>query len=198
MRPRSRECFLIDLVGLSTNHVNSHAHIYGIDLASPFELVAHNRRAEDIAKHIGADSVVYQTLDDLKDACAEVARENGLAEPNKFEVGVFCGSYITPVGEGYFEQLEHLRGEGRKIKVLDSAKEAILNGIAGRREFEIAANGVKVDNDGRITAAASRRQSEVPTVTYSQAREAPKPENEEHPKVKDRMDVSIHNLGDYP
>jgi amidophosphoribosyltransferase len=178
--------------------VNSHAHIYGIDLASPAELVAHNRRAEDIAKHIGADSVVYQTLDDLKDACAEVARENGLAEPNKFEVGVFCGSYITPVGEGFFEHLEQLRGEGRKIKVLDSAKEAILNGVAGKRELEMAANGVKLDTRGHVIAAASRRESELPVVTYSEAREAPKPEDEEHPKVKDRMDVSIHNLGDYP
>ena len=46
----------------------TNAHIYGIDLASPSELLAHHRSSEAIAEHIGADAVVYQSLEDLENA----------------------------------------------------------------------------------------------------------------------------------
>lgn len=85
---------------------------YGIDLASPAELIAHEKTREDIARHINADDVIYQDLDDLKAACSE-ASPNG--EITDFEVGVFCGSYKTEVPEGYFEHLSESRGKKRKI-----------------------------------------------------------------------------------
>jgi amidophosphoribosyltransferase len=168
----------------------THAHIYGIDLASPQELVAHNRDSSAIAKHIGAESVIFQTLDDLKDACAEVARENGQAEPQDFEVGVFCGSYVTPVSNGYFEHLESVRGEGRKSKALDKAKEAVSHGFANLTDFQIAANGVAMDTNGKIIPASENTES----LTHPEANSS----HEEHnPKVSDRMDISIHNMADH-
>jgi amidophosphoribosyltransferase len=39
---------------------------YGVDMASHKELIAANKTLEEIAKEIGADSVIYQTLDGLK------------------------------------------------------------------------------------------------------------------------------------
>ncbi|KAI0379123.1 amidophosphoribosyltransferase [Hypomontagnella monticulosa] len=86
-------------------------HIYGIDLASPTELIASGKDRFAIAKSIDAEEVIYQDLDDLKAACAELAAPDG---PTQFEVGVFCGTYITPVPEGYFEHLNEVRGTKRK------------------------------------------------------------------------------------
>ncbi|KAJ5484895.1 Amidophosphoribosyltransferase [Penicillium diatomitis] len=164
----------------------THAHIYGIDLASPQELVAHNRDSASIARHIGAESVIFQTLDDLKESCAEIARENGQTEPVNFEVGVFCGRYVTPVRQGYFEHLEQLRGEGRKIKAVDKAKEAVAHGTASMADFQIAAHGVVMDTNGKIIPAESPEP-----IAKSSPNEAPH-------KVDDRMDISIHNIGDHP
>ena len=174
----------------------THAHIYGIDLASPSELVAHNRDPAAIAKHIGADSVIYQSLEDLNEACAEAAPVDLEDAPKKFEIGVFCGSYITPVSEGYFEHLEKLRGEGRKLKTIERAREAVAHGVAGKEQIEMAAKGVTLNGSGRIVPATNG-DSDVPV---AQARHAPSSHHEdqhEAPKIKDRMDISLHNFGDY-
>ncbi|KAL2162613.1 hypothetical protein VTH06DRAFT_6449 [Thermothelomyces fergusii] len=87
-------------------------HIYGIDLATPQELIAHEKTRQDIAQHINADEVIYQDLDDLKSACMEAAPNGRVTD---FEVGVFCGKYQTPVPEGYFEHLNESRGKKRKM-----------------------------------------------------------------------------------
>ncbi|UKZ79084.1 hypothetical protein TrVFT333_006834 [Trichoderma virens FT-333] len=68
-------------------------HIYGIDLADPDELVAYNRTTEEVAENIQADKVIFQSLEDLKDACTEAADDS--SEVKEFEVGVFSGKYIT-------------------------------------------------------------------------------------------------------
>ncbi|RYP11878.1 hypothetical protein DL767_011281 [Monosporascus sp. MG133] len=91
--------------------------IYGIDLADPVDLVAHGKTRQEIAKYIGADDVIFQDLDGkdgLKAACIEAAESTSQVED--FEVGVFCGKYVTEVPEGYFEHLSELRSGKPKRK----------------------------------------------------------------------------------
>lgn len=90
----------------------THPHIYGIDLASPRELIATNRNRKEIAAAIGADDAVFQDLDDLNDACRELSPPGG---PQNFEVGVFCGSYVTTVPEGYFAHLAELHDDKKGV-----------------------------------------------------------------------------------
>lgn len=115
---------------------------YGIDLATPQELIAHEKTREDIARHINADDVIYQDLDDLKTACMEVT-PNGKVED--FEVGVFCGKYKTAVPEGYFEHLNQSRGKKRKM-----AEGAVATGATG------AASQAVVGNGGPVNVATKR------------------------------------------
>lgn len=181
----------------------THAHIYGIDLASPFELVAHNYHGADaIAKHIGADSVIYQSLDDLKASCVDAAREaNNHDAPQNFEVGVFCGTYITPVDEEYFEHLERIRGQTRKLKVMDAARRAVAQGVAGNDQIQLATNGAFVNESGKVVLAVNGNVHKPVIDTAGKVlphRDSRAPQGDESPSVRDRMDISLHNLGDFP
>ncbi|KAF4977301.1 hypothetical protein FZEAL_6189 [Fusarium zealandicum] len=105
-----------------------HPHIYGIDLASPTELIAHGKTSDEVAKLIGADSMVYQDLNDLRDAIIEAAPEGKVKD---FEFGVFNRKYQTPVPEGYFENLMNNRGTKRKLNTNDDGRNGCLIGNAG-------------------------------------------------------------------
>ena len=172
----------------------TYAHIYGIDLASSSELIAHHSTSQDIAKKIGADAVVYQSLKDLEEACAEAS-----PRPNqKFEVGVFCGTYVTPVNNDYFEHLERMRGDAKKLKVMESAREAVRQGTAGEEEVRMAAGGVKVDRQGNVVPANEGNQEQVKAASKITAEGE---DEEKRPKGglmhRGSQDVSLHNLNDY-
>lgn len=171
----------------------THAHIYGIDLASPQELIAHNRDRKAIAKHIGAEEVIYQSLEDLKAACAELS-PRGLTQ--EFEVGVFCGKYVGPVSAGYFEHLEQVRGETRKMKVIEKAKEALLKGVAGETELQMVTQGAKVDVNGQVVP--DNNGAKVNGDANGGARGKRKREGSDTPSVRDRHDISLHNFATDP
>ena len=178
----------------------TNAHIYGIDLPSSSEMIAHHRDADAIAHMIGADKVIYQNLDDLKAACAEAVVPGAVPRPNQnFEVGVFCGKYITPVDDSYFGHLEQVRGESRKLKVMESAREAVANGSAGQEEIDIATNGVQVNHDGRVVASAGRSSavngSSGVGINGGRHETAGRSDGEDA-EPKDRQDISLHNLND--
>ncbi len=65
-------------------------NVYGIDMPTKEELVAHNRSIEDIRIFIGADQLIYQDVDAMK-------RVVGALNPRiqGFEASCFDGHYIT-------------------------------------------------------------------------------------------------------
>ena len=165
-------------------------------------MIAHHRDADAIATHLGADKVIFQTLDDLKAACAEGVVPG--VEPRKdqdFEVGVFCGKYVTPVDHDYFVHLEQVRGESRKLKMMESAREAVANGSASHQEMQMATNGVKVNGDGKVVPAFSSDQALV----NGNGKRDLNGDEPSHRRDRDErfvpsptmsQDVSLHNLND--
>ena len=86
-------------------------NLYGIDMPATSELIASNRTDEEVATEIGADWLVYQTLEDLIDTC-----KTGNPEIKEFETSIFTGEYITPLGENYLKDLETSRQDEVKAQ----------------------------------------------------------------------------------
>ncbi|KAI9709933.1 MAG: amidophosphoribosyltransferase [Bogoriella megaspora] len=181
----------------------THAHIYGIDLATSSELIAYHRSSDEIAKHICADGVIYQTLDDLVAACAKLSPRKETEQ--KFEVGVFCGKYVTPVEDGYFEHLEQVRGESKVMKTVEEARAALMQGVAGEEQIRMVSNGVVVDEAGNIVPAPdSNSQSRRSSATdgygngfTDNSGQKQRVDSDGQVRVCQNQDISLHNLNDY-
>ncbi|KAH6918321.1 amidophosphoribosyltransferase [Coprinopsis sp. MPI-PUGE-AT-0042] len=105
-------------------------NVYGIDMPSRKELVAHGRDDKSIAEAIGADHVIFQTLEDL----TESVRQWNPEIPG-FDCSVFNGEYVTGgVDEAYFQHIESLRADNVRGKLqlatscLDKDEEAEKKG----------------------------------------------------------------------
>jgi len=85
-------------------------NLYGIDMPATDELVASNKTTEEVALEIGADWLIYQTLEDLIDTVSV-----GNTSIEEFETSIFTGKYITPVSPSYLEQLQSSRRNETKI-----------------------------------------------------------------------------------
>ena len=57
-----------------------YCNIYGIDMPTRKELIAYGKTEEEVANQINAEFVLYQTLEDLKQACKDAALCNGKRE----------------------------------------------------------------------------------------------------------------------
>ena len=88
-----------------------HPNIYGIDMPSVDELVAHNRSEKEIEEFLGCDWLIYQDLADLESAVS------GPKFPDRrFDSSCFSGEYVTGIEPGYFERLQQLRSDDAKKK----------------------------------------------------------------------------------
>ncbi|RML50272.1 Amidophosphoribosyltransferase, partial [Pseudomonas syringae pv. maculicola] len=87
--------------------------VYGIDMPSAHELIAHNRSTQDVADLIGADWLVYQDLNDLIEAVSGSKK----IKIDNFDCSVFDGKYVTgDIDEHYLNRIESARNDASKIK----------------------------------------------------------------------------------
>lgn len=88
-----------------------HPNVYGIDMPAREEYVAYGKTNEEICNTIGADWLIYQSLEDLVDSCL-AGGESSLAN---FDCSCFNGVYVTGgVTEEYLMWLENSRSDSKK------------------------------------------------------------------------------------
>jgi amidophosphoribosyltransferase len=93
-------------------------NVYGIDMPTRAELIAAHRSEDEVAREIGADALVYQDLEALKDA---VRRAN--PKLTSFETSCFDGIYITgDVTNDYLRAIEIRRDAARDSGEDESAQ----------------------------------------------------------------------------
>jgi len=87
-------------------------NVYGIDMPSSNELIAHNKSEEEIAKIIGADWLIYQDLDQLIEAVRA-----GNPDITDFDLSCFNGNYVTgDINQDYLDHIESLRNDNAKAR----------------------------------------------------------------------------------
>ncbi len=77
-------------------------NVYGIDMPTRSELLAHGRSEDEIRRALGADAMIYQSIEAMRQSITD-------ANPRltSFEDSCFSGSYITgDVDTAYLDQLE--------------------------------------------------------------------------------------------
>jgi len=82
-------------------------NVYGIDMPASSELIASGKSEEELADFIGADWLIYQTLDDLIEAVK--FDETGV---QAFDTSCFSGEYVTnDICQKYLKSLESKRSD---------------------------------------------------------------------------------------
>ena len=69
-------------------------NVYGIDMPTPEELVAHDRTVEQIRVLIGCDALIYQDVEAMKQAVLS-ARKTDAPKLDGFDASCFDGVYVT-------------------------------------------------------------------------------------------------------
>ena len=85
-------------------------NVYGIDMPTTDELIAHGRTDDEVGQIIGADWIIYQDLDDLIASGTE-----GNPEVKRFDCSVFDGDYVTgDVDQTYLNHMHATRNDDAK------------------------------------------------------------------------------------
>ncbi|GAC1633235.1 MAG: amidophosphoribosyltransferase [Nevskia sp.] len=85
-------------------------NVYGIDMPTVSELVAHGRTVPELEKLLGCDRLIFQDLEDLIEA---VRHKHSKIE--RFDCSVFTGEYVTQdIDDKYLNQLELFRSDAAK------------------------------------------------------------------------------------
>jgi amidophosphoribosyltransferase len=101
-------------------------NVYGIDMPTPEELVAHDRTIEEIRELIGCDALIYQDVDAMKQAVLS-ATAAGAPKLDGFDASCFDGVYVTgDVSAGDIVRLNEKR-VGTEEGAQDNSRLALPN-----------------------------------------------------------------------
>ena len=97
-------------------------NVYGIDMPTSDELVAHNRTVEQIRQIIGCDALIYQDVDGMKKAIGSLN-----PDIKDFDASCFDGVYVT--GDITLEDIERLNASrvGGEENQEDTSRLALPN-----------------------------------------------------------------------
>ena len=85
-------------------------NVFGIDMPSAQELIAHGRTPEEVGEAIGCDWMLYQDLEDLKDCVTQFN-----SSIREFDTCVFDGEYVTgTVTRDYLDSINAKRNDDAK------------------------------------------------------------------------------------
>jgi amidophosphoribosyltransferase len=86
-------------------------NVYGIDMPTRDELIAHGRSTEEICREITADALVYQDVEALRRAISDVN-----PSLQKLEASCFDGDYITgDISRDYLDRIEFARNNPKPV-----------------------------------------------------------------------------------
>lgn len=97
-------------------------NVYGIDMPTSKELVAHNRSIEEIRAIIGCDALIYQDVEGMKNAVASLS-----TQLSGFDASCFDGVYVTgDISSDDIARLNENRVSGDENEV-DTSRLALPN-----------------------------------------------------------------------
>ncbi|MFW1753580.1 amidophosphoribosyltransferase [Acinetobacter wanghuae] len=108
-------------------------NVYGIDMPAKSELIASERSVEEIREIIGADRLIFQDLEDLKNA----VRTSKVPKLQEFDCSVFDGVYVAGgIDEKYLDNLQSKRNDTAKkgVTYIDVNIDAASVDLTGVRE----------------------------------------------------------------
>ena len=98
-------------------------NVYGIDMPTSSELVAHNRSIEEIRQIIGCDALIYQDVDAMKKAVGSLN-----SNISGFDASCFDGVYVTgDINSDDIERLNSSRVAGEEGHEEDTSRLALPN-----------------------------------------------------------------------
>ncbi len=103
-------------------------NVYGIDMPSSDELVAHNRSVDEICARVGADWLIYQDLMDMEESVRMF--NSKLVD---FDTSCFSGEYVTGnVTADYLALVDSERHDGAKITSQEELDLAEISNVSER------------------------------------------------------------------
>lgn len=100
-----------------------HPNVYGIDMPTRAELVAHGRTVEEIRQVIGCDALIYQDVNAMKQAVGKIN-----PAVKGFEASCFDGVYVTgDISEAEVAALNEGRNAGAQEESQDTSRLSLPN-----------------------------------------------------------------------